>query len=65
MIREAAGEENFMNYLVALRYLETLPTLTQGTATKVFIPYEAAGILGALGGLREMLENGDIPRAIK
>lgn len=54
LIREAVGEENFVQYLVALRYLETLPEIAKSPASKVFIPYEATGVLSSLGTMREL-----------
>jgi regulator of protease activity HflC (stomatin/prohibitin superfamily) len=46
-------------YLLGMRYLEALPQLTQGKGSTVFLPIEAAGVMGALGGLREVLKRGD------
>jgi regulator of protease activity HflC (stomatin/prohibitin superfamily) len=45
-------------YLLGQKYLESLPALTQGKGSTVFLPVEAAGVMGALGGLREMLKAG-------
>ena len=45
-------------YLLGQKYLESLPALTQGKGSTVFLPVEAAGVMGALGGLREMLRAG-------
>ena len=42
-------------YLLGQRYLEALPAISQGKGTTIFLPSEATGMLGALGGLREML----------
>lgn len=42
-------------YLLGLKYLEALPALTQGKGTTIFLPAEASGVMGALGGLRELL----------
>ncbi len=43
-------------YLIALRYLETFQQMVTGQDNKVvYIPYEATGVLGSLGGLREIL----------
>jgi regulator of protease activity HflC (stomatin/prohibitin superfamily) len=42
-------------YLLGQKYLEALPTLTQGKGTTIFLPAEASGVMGALGGLRELL----------
>ena len=45
-------------YLLGLKYLEALPAVTQGAGTTIFLPAEAAGVMGALGGIREMLTKG-------
>src|SRR5690242_13622050 len=42
-------------YLLGQKYLESLPAITQGKGSTVFLPVEAAGVMGALGGLREVL----------
>ncbi len=42
-------------YLLGQKYLEMLPAITAGKGTTIFLPAEASGMLGALGGLREML----------
>ncbi|MGH9267214.1 MAG: SPFH domain-containing protein [Acidimicrobiales bacterium] len=41
--------------LIAIKYLETLQVMANGQATKVFLPTEATALLGALGGIRELL----------
>ncbi len=56
-IKLAVGEEKLVQYMVALRYLETLPKMSEGQGTKVFIPYEATGVLSSLGALREILSD--------
>ena len=43
-------------YLLGQRYLEALPQIAQGKGTTVFLPSEASGVMGALGGLRAMLQ---------
>src|SRR5438270_10883306 len=43
-------------YLLGLKYLEALPAITQGKGTTIFLPAEAAGVMGALGGMRELLK---------
>ena len=43
--------------LIAIQYLETLKVMADGTATKIFLPYEATGVLGALGGVKELLND--------
>src|ERR671915_59623 len=42
-------------YLLGLKYLEALPRLAEGRGSTIFLPSEATGVMGALGGLREML----------
>lgn len=45
------------NYIVALRYLESLKAMTSGQDNKViYMPYEASGILSSLGGIGQMLQ---------
>ena len=61
-IKEAIGDENLVQYLIALRYLETLPEMADSPGSKVFIPYEATGILGSLGALRELVSDIDPSR---
>lgn len=64
---EAAGESNAIQVvfnsikeaqpddsLIAIRYLDTLERIADGESNKVFIPYEASGVLGALGGIRDL-----------
>ncbi|MBD3233736.1 MAG: SPFH/Band 7/PHB domain protein [candidate division Zixibacteria bacterium] len=47
-----------VNYLVAVRYLETLKTLGDSPNEKiVFLPFEATGVLSSLGGIKEMLKS--------
>ena len=45
-------------YLLGVKYLEALPSLAQGKGSTIFLPVEAAGVMGALGGLRELLVRG-------
>lgn len=44
------------NDLIAIRYLEALQNIADGQATKVFLPYEASGILGSIAGIGELLK---------
>jgi regulator of protease activity HflC (stomatin/prohibitin superfamily) len=46
-------------YLLGQKYLEALPMLAQGKGSTVFLPMEASGVMGALGGLREVLKGPD------
>lgn len=43
-------------YLLGQKYLESLPSLAQGKGSTIFLPVEASGVMGALGGLREVLK---------
>lgn len=45
-------------YLLGLKYIEALPSLTQGKGSTVFLPIEAAGVMGAMGALKEVLKAG-------
>jgi hypothetical protein len=57
-IAAALPEGQAANYLLSVKYLEALPTLSQGKGSTVFLPSEAAGVMGALGGLRALLGAG-------
>ena len=47
-------------YLIAIRYLESLKEMTSGKDNKVvYVPYEATGILGSLGGIKDLLSGID------
>jgi regulator of protease activity HflC (stomatin/prohibitin superfamily) len=45
-------------YLLGLKYLEALPRLAEGRGSTIFLPTEATGVMGALGGLRELIARG-------
>jgi len=68
-IAEAAGEsEAIINVfsaihkgapndkLITLKYLEALKGMADGKSSKLFIPYEATGLLAGLGSIAEMLK---------
>ena len=44
------------NDLIAIKYLEALQNIADGQATKIFLPYEASGILGSIAGIGELLK---------
>jgi len=44
------------NDLIAIKYLESLQKIADGQATKIFLPYEASGILGSIAGIGELLK---------
>lgn len=47
------------NDLIAIKYLEALEKMANGQATKVFLPYEASGILSSIAGIGEVLQSKD------
>jgi regulator of protease activity HflC (stomatin/prohibitin superfamily) len=50
---KAIHEGNPTQDLLALKYMEMLKNVADGQATKIFLPLEAAGTLGALGTIAE------------
>src|SRR5690242_16664897 len=55
-IASALPEGQAAMYLLGMKYLEALPQLTQGKGSTIFLPAEAAGVMGALGGMRALLD---------
>jgi len=54
----ANGDPQAINYFVAQKYVETLGKFAQSNNEKlVFMPLEASGVIGALGGMTDMLKN--------
>ncbi|HEY2302567.1 MAG TPA: SPFH domain-containing protein [Acidimicrobiales bacterium] len=51
------------NDLLALKYLQALPAIADGQATKIFLPTEATALLGTLGGMAEMLQTAPKPNS--
>jgi hypothetical protein len=54
-IASALPEGEAAMYLLGIKYLEALPKMTEGSGTTIFLPAEATGVMGAIGGLRELL----------
>jgi regulator of protease activity HflC (stomatin/prohibitin superfamily) len=54
-ITAALPEGQAAMYLLGLKYLEALPKMSEGKGSTIFLPAEATGVLGAVGGLRELL----------
>ncbi len=54
-ISAALPDGQAATYLLGMKYLEALPLLTQGKGSTIFLPSEATGVMGALGGLKELL----------
>ena len=45
-------------YLIAMKYLETMKSITSGKDNKVvYMPYEATGILSSVDGIKQMLDS--------
>ena len=53
----SASKGDPANYLIAVRYIETLKEMVSGKNNKVvYLPYEATGVLSSIGGIKDMLE---------
>ncbi len=44
--------------VIAIQYMDTLNKIADGKATKVFLPYESSALLGSLGVIKEIFNNG-------
>ncbi len=58
LVINAAGENEAVRYLTALRYMDSLEQIAKrdsGGDKLVFMPYESSGVLGSLGGIKELL----------
>lgn len=45
------------NYLLAVKYIDTLKEMTSGKDNKtVYIPYEASNVLGSIGGIKDLFK---------
>ena len=60
-VYNAIHKGNPTNDLIAIKYLEALESIANGTASKVFLPYEASGVLGSIGGIAELLKEKVMP----
>ena len=48
-----------VNYLLAIRYIDTLKEMVSGKDNKViYMPFEASNVLGSIGGIKELLNGG-------
>src|SRR5918997_5083465 len=57
-VAAALPEGEAATYLLGLKYLEALPRLAEGRGSTIFLPTEATGVMGAIGGLRELIARG-------
>jgi len=53
-VYQAIHDGNPSNDLIAIKYLEALEAVANGTATKIFMPMEVSGILGSIGAIGEL-----------
>ena len=44
--------------LITIKYLEALRGIADGQATKIFLPYEASGVLGGVAAISEIWKEG-------
>jgi regulator of protease activity HflC (stomatin/prohibitin superfamily) len=52
------GDVNAINYFVAMRYVESLEKIgTANNSKMVFMPLEASGVIGAIGGVSELIKS--------
>jgi regulator of protease activity HflC (stomatin/prohibitin superfamily) len=52
----ASGNMNAINYFVANRYIDALSAIGHGESSKVvFMPLDAASVMGSVGGITELL----------
>jgi regulator of protease activity HflC (stomatin/prohibitin superfamily) len=58
VIAKAIGTTgNPAQYLIAQRYLESLTQIAAGSQKIVFMPYEAAGVMGSIGSMKELFDS--------
>ena len=53
-VYKAIHDGNPSNDLIAIKYLEALEKMANGQATKIFLPFEASGVLGSVAGVAEL-----------
>ena len=55
----ASSNTNPASYMLAMKYIETLGEMTKGKDNKaVYIPYEATGVLGSIGSIKDLFKQG-------
>ncbi|HCN06189.1 MAG TPA: hypothetical protein DIS79_11290 [Bacteroidetes bacterium] len=55
-VKESGGDPT--QYLIAVRYVEAMKEMAMNGNKTVFMPYEASGIMGSLGALRDLWKQG-------
>ncbi len=57
LVAKAIGASgNPAQYLIAQRYLESLTQIASGASKVVFMPFEAAGVMGSIGSMKELFD---------
>ncbi|HLP27882.1 MAG TPA: SPFH domain-containing protein [Candidatus Didemnitutus sp.] len=56
-VKESGGDPT--QYLIAIRYIEALKELGLNGNKTVFMPFEASGVMGSLGSLKEMFKSSE------
>lgn len=60
LVKSAIGEDKFVNYLIAQKYIQMLDELaTKNTDKVVFMPIETTGVLGSIGSIKELWKEGN------
>jgi regulator of protease activity HflC (stomatin/prohibitin superfamily) len=58
-----ASKADPTQYLIAMKYIEALKEMVKGSGSKVvYMPYEATGILSALGGIKDLLKETEVKK---
>ena len=57
IVAEAVAQySNPANYVISMKYIEALQKMVEGKDNKlVYMPYDATGILGAVGAVKELV----------
>jgi len=63
LVFTAIHDGNPSTDLLAIKYLETLGIMADGQATKIIVPADFAGVVGAVAGIAEVMQG--VPRAAK
>jgi len=54
--------EGYMQYLIAMRYIDTFKDMASGKDNKmIYMPYETSGVLSSLGGIKDLFVDKDMP----
>lgn len=64
-VYSAIHEGDPTNDLLAIKYLEALQAIAQGSANKVFLPYEASGVMSSIAGIAELFKEKGITKEEK